>query len=138
MENTRQAGIGIKVPTANARTSDRLASVMDGPTSTSALLIRSSRSNSNGCRFTACTSIHILSTPTWYNQVFLNIMSLNKDQNNVPIINISNQNHLLTILYLLVRILLTILDNSLFHMANNAILFQKRGLTPYFKHSLRN
>lgn len=64
MEKTRQAGIGIKLPTANAKTSDRLASVMEGPTSTSALLIRPSNGNSNGCRLTACTSIHMLSTPT--------------------------------------------------------------------------
>lgn len=66
MENTRHAGIGIKLPTANARTSDRLASVIDGPTSTSALLIRPSKGNSIGCLLTAFTNIHILSTPTWY------------------------------------------------------------------------
>lgn len=64
MEKTRQAGIGMKLPTANARISDKLASVMDGPTSTSALLIFSSIGNSKDCLFTACTSIHILSTPT--------------------------------------------------------------------------
>lgn len=65
MENTRHAGIGIKLPTANAKTSDRLASVIDGPTSTSALLIRPSSGSSNGCRLTACTNMHMLSTPTW-------------------------------------------------------------------------
>jgi hypothetical protein len=64
MEKTRQAGIGMKLPTAKARISDKLASVIDGPTSPSALLIRSSKGNSNDCRFTACTNIHILSTPT--------------------------------------------------------------------------
>lgn len=64
IEKTRHAGIGIKLPTANAKTSDRLASVMEGPTSTSALLIRPSRGNSNGCRLTAFTSMHMLSTPT--------------------------------------------------------------------------
>lgn len=64
MENTRQAGMGIKLPTAKAKTSERLANVMDGPTSTSALLIRPSKGNSKGCRLTACTRIHILSTPT--------------------------------------------------------------------------
>lgn len=68
MEKTRQAGIGIKLPTANAKTSDKLASVMDGPTSTSALLIRVSKGNSSCCRLTACTSIHILSTPTCYSR----------------------------------------------------------------------
>lgn len=65
MEKTRHAGMGTKVPTAKAKISDKLASVMDGPTSTSALLMRSSKVNSNGCRFTACTNIHMLSTPTW-------------------------------------------------------------------------
>lgn len=64
IENTRHAGIGMKLPTANAKTSDRLASVIDGPTSTRALLIRPSKGNSNGWRLTACTKIHILSTPT--------------------------------------------------------------------------
>lgn len=64
MEKTRQAGIGMKLPTANARISDKLANVMDGPTSASALLIRISKGNSSGCRFTACTRIHMLSTPT--------------------------------------------------------------------------
>lgn len=43
MENTRQAGIGIKLPTAKANTSDKLARVIDGPTSTSALLMRPSK-----------------------------------------------------------------------------------------------
>lgn len=80
MEKTRHAGIGIKVPTANARTSDRLASVMDGPTSTSALLIRSSKGNSIGCRLTACTSIHILSTPTCYDHRLRNFTSYNRNQ----------------------------------------------------------
>lgn len=46
MEKTRHAGIGIKLPTANARTSDKLASVMEGPTSMRALLIRCSKGNS--------------------------------------------------------------------------------------------
>lgn len=64
MEKTRHAGIGIKLPTAKAKTSEILASVMDGPTSTSALLIRPSNGNSDGCLFTACTNIHMLSTPT--------------------------------------------------------------------------
>lgn len=64
IEKTRHAGIGIKLPTANAKTSDKLASVMDGPTSTSALLIRLSKGNSSDCRFMACTNIHMLSTPT--------------------------------------------------------------------------
>lgn len=65
MEKTRHAGIEMKPPTANARTSDKLASVIEGPTSTSALLIRSSRDSTRACRFTAFTSIHMLSTPTW-------------------------------------------------------------------------
>ena len=47
MEKTRQAGIEMKLPTANAIISDKLASVMDGPTSTSALLIRCSKGNSS-------------------------------------------------------------------------------------------
>ena len=64
MEKTRHAGIGTKVPTAKAKISDKLANVMEGPTSTSAQLMRSSRDNSYGCRFTACTNIHMLSTPT--------------------------------------------------------------------------
>ena len=64
MEKTRQAGIGMKLPTAKARISEKLASVIDGPTSPSALLIRSSKGNSKDCRFTACTNIHMLSTPT--------------------------------------------------------------------------
>jgi hypothetical protein len=64
MEKTRHAGIGIKLPTANARISDKLASVIDGPTSCSALLILSSIANSIDWRFTACTNIHMLSTPT--------------------------------------------------------------------------
>lgn len=66
MEKTRQAGIGMKLPTANTKTSDRLARVMDGPTSTSALLILPSRGMSKGCRLTECTNMHILSTPTCY------------------------------------------------------------------------
>lgn len=64
MEKTRQAGIGMKLPTAKAKTSDMLARVIDGPTSTRALLIRSSKGNSKDCRFMDCTNIHILSTPT--------------------------------------------------------------------------
>lgn len=65
MEKTRHAGIETKLPTAKARTSDKLARVIEGPTSTRALLIRSSNGELNGCLFTACTKIHILSTPTW-------------------------------------------------------------------------
>lgn len=53
MEKTRHAGIGMKLPTAKAKTSDRLASVIEGPTSTSALLMRPSNGNSSGCLFTA-------------------------------------------------------------------------------------
>jgi len=53
MENTRIAGMGIKLPTANATTSETLANVIDGPTSTSALLIRPSMGNSSRCLFTA-------------------------------------------------------------------------------------
>ena len=53
MENTRQAGMEIKHPTANAKTSDKLANVIDGPTSMRALLIRSSKGNSGCCLFTA-------------------------------------------------------------------------------------
>uniref|UniRef100_A0A7C8ZWA3 Uncharacterized protein n=1 Tax=Opuntia streptacantha TaxID=393608 RepID=A0A7C8ZWA3_OPUST len=64
IENTRTAGIGMNVPTANANTSDRLASVIDGPTSTKALLMRPSKGNSSDCLLTACTNMHMLSTPT--------------------------------------------------------------------------
>lgn len=64
MENTRHAGMGVKLPTANARTSERLARVIDGPTSTSASLIFSSKGKSDGLRLTACTRMHMLSTPT--------------------------------------------------------------------------
>ena len=53
MENTRIAGMEIKLPTANAKTSETLANVIDGPTSTSALLTRPSKGNSSGCLFTA-------------------------------------------------------------------------------------
>lgn len=53
MEKTRHAGMEIKLPTANAKTSDKLANVIDGPTSTSALLIRTSKGNSCCCLFTA-------------------------------------------------------------------------------------
>lgn len=53
MEKIRHAGIGTKAPTAKAKTSDKLANVMDGPTSTSAELIRSSKETSRGCLFTA-------------------------------------------------------------------------------------
>jgi hypothetical protein len=60
MENTRHVGIEIKLPTANTKTSYRLARVMDGPTSTSALLILPSKGNSNGCRLTTCINIHII------------------------------------------------------------------------------
>lgn len=65
IEKTRHAGMGIKLPIAKAITSDKLARVIDGPTSVSALLIRSSKSNSSGCRLIAWTRIHMLSTPTW-------------------------------------------------------------------------
>ncbi|KAJ0917000.1 hypothetical protein HanPSC8_Chr06g0268321 [Helianthus annuus] len=54
----------MKLPTANAKTSDKLARVIDGPTSASALLIRPSNGNSTCCLLTACTRMHILSTPT--------------------------------------------------------------------------
>lgn len=64
MEKTRHAGIGMKLPTAKARTSDRLARVIEGPTSTSALLTLPSIGKSRGCRLKACTKIHMLSTPT--------------------------------------------------------------------------
>lgn len=64
MEKTRHAGIEMNEPTAKARISDKLASVMEGPTSPSAVLIRSSIGKLVDCRFMACTSIHILSTPT--------------------------------------------------------------------------
>lgn len=64
MEKTRHAGIETNDPTANARISDKLASVMDGPTSPIALLICSSIGKSEGCRFTASMIIHMLSTPT--------------------------------------------------------------------------
>lgn len=64
MEKTRHAGIEMKDPTAKARTSDTLASVMEGPTSPRALLIRSSSGKLADCLFIACTSIHMLSTPT--------------------------------------------------------------------------
>jgi hypothetical protein len=67
----------MKLPAANAKTSDRLASVMDGPTSTRALLIRPSSGNSNGCRLTACTNMHMLSTPTWYDREVQLIISYN-------------------------------------------------------------
>jgi hypothetical protein len=43
----------IKLPAANAKTSDKLANVIDGPTSTSALLILLSKGNSSSCLFTA-------------------------------------------------------------------------------------
>jgi len=43
MENTLVAGIGLIALTAKASTSAKLANVMDGPTSTSALLILSSK-----------------------------------------------------------------------------------------------
>jgi hypothetical protein len=53
MEKTRHAGMEIKLPAANAKTSDKLANVIDGPTSTSALLILLSKGNSSSCLFTA-------------------------------------------------------------------------------------
>jgi len=53
MEKTRQAGMEMKLPAANAKTSDKLANVIDGPTSSSALLIRLSKGNSRCCLFTA-------------------------------------------------------------------------------------
>lgn len=46
IENTRHAGIEMMLPIAKASTSDRLANVIDGPTSTRALLRRSSIGNS--------------------------------------------------------------------------------------------
>lgn len=64
IEKIRQAGMGMKAPIAKARISETLASVIDGPTSTSELLILSSKVESDGWRFTACTNIHMLSTPT--------------------------------------------------------------------------
>lgn len=64
MEKTRHAGIETNDPTANARISDKLASVIEGPTSPIALLICSSTGKPEGCRFTASTIIHMLSTPT--------------------------------------------------------------------------
>lgn len=72
MEKTRQAGIGVKVPTVKARTSAKLASEIDGPTSASARPTRDSSGEFRSCRFRAFTRMHILSTPTCHNQKMFN------------------------------------------------------------------
>jgi hypothetical protein len=66
IENTLQAGIGVIIPTAKARLSAKLASVIDGPISAKALPTRISVGRYISCRFTACTMMHMLSTPTCF------------------------------------------------------------------------
>ncbi len=63
-EKTLHAGIGVNEPTAKARTSAKLASVIEGPTSASASPTRVSSSKFRSWRFNAFTKMHILSTPT--------------------------------------------------------------------------
>ena len=64
MEKTLHAGMGVNVPTVKAKTSAKLASVIEGPTSARARPIRSSSCKLRSCRFKALTIMHMLSTPT--------------------------------------------------------------------------
>lgn len=67
-EKTLQAGIGVNDPTAKARTSAKLASVIEGPTSAKASPTRVSSGKFRSCRFKAFTKIHMLSTPTCHHK----------------------------------------------------------------------